>query len=212
MAQHNLVVERPVNTPGQVLFASMIGTTIEFFDFYIYGTAAVLVFPALVLSGHRSGNRDAGVACHFRDCVLRTSRRLRVVRSLRRSRRAQDDARCGPPDDGTVDGGHRTAANLRFDWTGGACAPRTVPLRAGPGSRWRVGRSGATGDRKRPARPARMVRHVSAARCAGWILHVHHHLSRAGRRAATTISSFRSDGVFRFSRARFSCWSASTSV
>jgi metabolite-proton symporter len=47
MAQHTVVVERPVNTPGQVLFASMIGTTIEFFDFYIYGTAAVLVFPAL---------------------------------------------------------------------------------------------------------------------------------------------------------------------
>ena len=35
------------NTPGQVLFASMIGTTIEFFDFYIYATAAVLVFPRL---------------------------------------------------------------------------------------------------------------------------------------------------------------------
>ena len=35
------------NTPGQVLFASMIGTTIEFFDFYIYATAAVLAFPAL---------------------------------------------------------------------------------------------------------------------------------------------------------------------
>jgi metabolite-proton symporter len=30
-----------------ILFASLIGTTIEFFDFYIYGTAAVLVFPAL---------------------------------------------------------------------------------------------------------------------------------------------------------------------
>ena len=38
---------RPLNTPGQVLFASMIGTTIEFFDFYIYATAAVLVFPRL---------------------------------------------------------------------------------------------------------------------------------------------------------------------
>jgi metabolite-proton symporter len=38
---------RKVNTPGQVLFASLIGTTIEFFDFYIYATAAVLVFPAL---------------------------------------------------------------------------------------------------------------------------------------------------------------------
>jgi len=35
------------NTPGQVLFASMIGTTIEFFDFYIYATAAVLAFPKL---------------------------------------------------------------------------------------------------------------------------------------------------------------------
>jgi metabolite-proton symporter len=36
-----------VNTPAQVLFASLIGTTIEFFDFYIYATAAVLVFPKL---------------------------------------------------------------------------------------------------------------------------------------------------------------------
>jgi metabolite-proton symporter len=36
-----------VNTAGQVLFASLIGTTIEFFDFYIYATAAVLVFPRL---------------------------------------------------------------------------------------------------------------------------------------------------------------------
>src|SRR5882724_10969847 len=36
-----------VNTPRQVLFASLIGTTIEFFDFYIYATAAVLVFPRL---------------------------------------------------------------------------------------------------------------------------------------------------------------------
>jgi metabolite-proton symporter len=33
--------------PARVLFASLIGTTIEFFDFYIYGTAAVLVFPSL---------------------------------------------------------------------------------------------------------------------------------------------------------------------
>ena len=38
---------RPVNRPAQVLFASMIGTTIEFFDFYIYANAAVLVFPRL---------------------------------------------------------------------------------------------------------------------------------------------------------------------
>lgn len=32
---------------ARVLFASLIGTTIEFFDFYIFATAAVLVFPHL---------------------------------------------------------------------------------------------------------------------------------------------------------------------
>lgn len=37
----------PGNSPARVLFASLVGTTIEFFDFYIYATAAVLVFPAL---------------------------------------------------------------------------------------------------------------------------------------------------------------------
>jgi metabolite-proton symporter len=31
----------------RILFASLVGTTIEFFDFYIYATAAVLVFPRL---------------------------------------------------------------------------------------------------------------------------------------------------------------------
>ncbi|SFF23064.1 metabolite-proton symporter [Fontimonas thermophila] len=35
------------HSPRRVLFASLIGTTIEFFDFYIYATAAVLVFPKL---------------------------------------------------------------------------------------------------------------------------------------------------------------------
>src|SRR5258706_9040361 len=40
-------VNTRVNSPRQVLFASLIGTTIEFFDFYIYATAAVLVFPKL---------------------------------------------------------------------------------------------------------------------------------------------------------------------
>jgi metabolite-proton symporter len=35
------------NPAGRILLASLIGTTIEFFDFYIYATAAVLVFPKL---------------------------------------------------------------------------------------------------------------------------------------------------------------------
>lgn len=38
---------REPNSPRRILFASLVGTTIEFFDFYIYATAAVLVFPKL---------------------------------------------------------------------------------------------------------------------------------------------------------------------
>lgn len=40
-----------VNSLGHVLFGSLIGTTIEFFDFYIYANAAVLVFPQLFFPG-----------------------------------------------------------------------------------------------------------------------------------------------------------------
>src|SRR5580698_4995840 len=35
------------NPASRILAASLIGTTIEFFDFYIFSTAAVLVFPKL---------------------------------------------------------------------------------------------------------------------------------------------------------------------
>ncbi|MET8521060.1 MFS transporter [Nocardioides sp. NPDC004968] len=37
----------PANPRSRVLVASLVGTTIEFYDFYAYATAAVLVFPAL---------------------------------------------------------------------------------------------------------------------------------------------------------------------
>ncbi|THG30881.1 MFS transporter [Naasia lichenicola] len=37
----------PVNPRSRVIIASLVGTSIEFYDFYVYATAAVLVFPAL---------------------------------------------------------------------------------------------------------------------------------------------------------------------
>ncbi len=33
------------NSPRRILFASLIGPTIEFFDFYVFATAAALIFP-----------------------------------------------------------------------------------------------------------------------------------------------------------------------
>ena len=47
MSNKTPVVAPKENTRGRVLFASLIGTTIEFFDFYAYATASVLVFPTL---------------------------------------------------------------------------------------------------------------------------------------------------------------------
>lgn len=41
------VAASPANPRSRIVIASLIGTSIEFYDFYIYGTAAVLVFPTL---------------------------------------------------------------------------------------------------------------------------------------------------------------------
>jgi metabolite-proton symporter len=49
MSSANIVAPSaaPANTRNRVILASLIGTSIEFYDFYVYGTAAVLVFPKL---------------------------------------------------------------------------------------------------------------------------------------------------------------------
>jgi metabolite-proton symporter len=52
----------PLNSPARVLLASLIGTTIEFFDFYVYATAAVLVFPKLFFP---AGNDTAALLASF---------------------------------------------------------------------------------------------------------------------------------------------------
>src|SRR5690606_17737356 len=52
----------PANPPSRVLLASLVGTTIEFYDFYIYATAAVLVFPHLFFP---SGNETTALLGSF---------------------------------------------------------------------------------------------------------------------------------------------------
>jgi metabolite-proton symporter len=45
---HSLTEKRaPPSSIRQVAFASFIGTTVEWYDFYLYGTAAALIFPML---------------------------------------------------------------------------------------------------------------------------------------------------------------------
>lgn len=47
----------PKNAPWRVITASLVGTSIEFYDFYVYATAASLVFPKLFFP-----NQDATTA------------------------------------------------------------------------------------------------------------------------------------------------------
>ena len=55
-------VAAPRNSPSRVILASLIGTTIEFYDFYVYATAAVLVFPHLFFP---TGNETTALLASF---------------------------------------------------------------------------------------------------------------------------------------------------
>ncbi len=61
----------PINSRNKVLVASLIGTAIEFFDFYIYATAAVIVFPHIFFPQGRSNGSNATVARHLRHRLRR---------------------------------------------------------------------------------------------------------------------------------------------
>ncbi len=52
----------PANPRSRVITASLIGTTIEFYDFYVYATAAVLVFPILFFP---TGNDTTALLASF---------------------------------------------------------------------------------------------------------------------------------------------------
>jgi metabolite-proton symporter len=52
----------PANSRSRVILASLIGTTIEFYDFYVYATAAVLVFPHLFFP---AGNDTTALLASF---------------------------------------------------------------------------------------------------------------------------------------------------
>ncbi len=136
----------PVNSPRQVLFASLIGTTIEFFDFYIYATAAVLVFPKLFFPSSDPASatleslatfgiaflaRPVGSALfgHFGDRIGRKTTLVIALSTMGIS---------------TVAIG--ALPTYQSDRLCRAAAAGAVPLRPGAGPGRRMGRGGAAGD------------------------------------------------------------------
>jgi hypothetical protein len=49
---------------GKIVLASLVGTTIEFYDFYIFGTAAALVFGAMFFPSPRLRRRRSTPISH----------------------------------------------------------------------------------------------------------------------------------------------------
>ncbi len=155
-----------INTPRQVLFASLIGTTIEFFDFYIYATAAVLVFPRLFFPPSDPASATLASLATFGIAFLARPVGSALFGHFGDRIGPQDDVGRRAVDHGDIHGSHWSAADLPHDWLRRAAAAGAVPLWPRAGSGRRVGRGGAAGDRECSCKQARMVRHVPATRRA----------------------------------------------
>ncbi len=167
---------------GKIVLASLVGTTIEFYDFYIFGTAAALVFGNMFFpkSAPQTQTLNAyltfGIAFlarpvgsflfgHFGD---------RIGRKSTARRHHADDGRRDYPD--------RRAAGLRDRRRARAVAARRPAVSPTRRPRRRMGRRGPDRGRKRPRRGARLVRHVPPARAADRLLHRDRTLSFPPRR------------------------------
>ena len=170
MGEHAEADERPMSV-GRIVLASLVGTTIEFYDFYIYGAAAALVigqtfFPksspetqalnAFLTFGIAFLARPVGSMLfgHFGD---RIGRKSTLVASM------------------LVMGLSTTLVGVLPGYAqAGVLAPWLLCLLRfgqGIGLGRRMGRRRAARDGERAGGATRVVRHVSAARSADRLLH-----------------------------------------
>ena len=124
---------------GKIVLASLVGTTIEFYDFYIFGTAAALVFGAMFFPKSAPETQTLNAYLTFGIAFLARPRRLVPVRPFRRPDRAQVDARRHHADDGPRDHPDRRPAGLRHRRRARAVAARRPPVPPGRRARRRMG-------------------------------------------------------------------------
>ena len=75
----------------RVATASFVGSAIEYYDFYIYGTAAALVFPKVFFPHLGTTMATVASMATFAAAFLSASARRGVLRALRRPARPQVD-------------------------------------------------------------------------------------------------------------------------
>ena len=183
----------PANPRSRVITASLVGTTIEFYDFYAYATAAVLVFPMLFFpTGNdttsllasfarvRRGDDRAPdrrvVFGHFGD---RFGRKATLVASLLTMGIATFLIGCLP-------------TFQQIGWWAALHAARSA-ARAGLRARRGVVGRCPRGHRERAGRQAGLVRDVPAGRCAAGLHHRQRRLPRDQLRCSRTPTAPVSD-------------------
>ncbi len=146
----------------RVLAASLAGTAVEFYDFYIYATAASLVFALALLPGQFARRAADGELCEFRPRLSRAPARRSHLRPLRRPYRPQVDARRLAHADGRIDLPDRLPAHACPDRVGSTTPALRAARGTRPRSRRRMGRCGPACSRECPAGMARSLRDDAA--------------------------------------------------
>ena len=122
----------------RAMIAGTVGTSIEWYDFFLYGTAAALVFPKLFFPGASAYAGALAVVRDLRGRLRRAPGRRGDLRPLRRPHRPQGDPDLDPDADGHRQLPDRRAARLRHARLLGAdAAGRPAPVQGiGVGGEW----------------------------------------------------------------------------
>ena len=135
----------------RVVVASMAGTVVEWYEFFLYGTAATLVFNKIFFAESTSElNAILAAFAHLRGRFRRAPARRRRVRTLRRQVRPQEAAPVQPAAGRRRDIPDGLPADLRADRLLGARPARHAAVHPGLRGRRRMGRRGPAGRRAQP--------------------------------------------------------------